>query len=911
MEYLSFDLRLGEWDPAAKTGVAEVLQSPAGEGRRHSFALHLDIARASSRAEHTPANAIALGQALADCALAQDSLALWRDSYQIARERDRRLRLRLQIDSWELSRLPWELLYDTRHGEFLVFDQRVSVVRYLRLQAMPPTLRQGKSLKVLVAAAAPRDQAQLDWEREQKVLNDALRELVAAGQIAVIHCEHATHEKLQSVLLENAPDVVHFIGHGEYDQEQRIGRLLLESEAGLSDPMGAPDVARLLRRYGANLVVLNACETAQGAWAGLAPALVRAEIPAVVAMQWAVEDRAAIRFSRAFYRALAMGRTLDECVSEGRVGASAANADPNDWAAPVLFLRSASGRLWTSDIAKSRGRAQARPLAGQAVEMRPAAAAPEAFSFKTRGPLLSSSDADLIIDRPELRRALRLAQQPSVTQYIAFLSARQTGKTTLLLRMMDMLRDQYACIFVDLAVLRAQDTRACFRFVAFRLISELREWLSDDFLAAGPQVENIENSVDFTEFLRALADALSAPRIILMLDEVGALAPQVSDSFFNALRTVFTQGRGLNTQLAKYLFVFSGAVDLYSLTYGTNSPLNICEKLYLQDFDVADTQHIVRQFERLNVQVPDEAASHIHGLAGGHPYLTMRLCALLEHAQVTTLTPEAIDRAAQQMLIEDDNIRHVIIELERRPAERRKLRSILIEGRETPFSRNDPVLASLEMIGAIRASQPCQVRNQLYERALRQYYAASERQAPAPIAAAEPAEDIAVSYARLQALRNEALDASGNYQRGKAWESFAAALFSLVPSFCVYPVVHTDTEQLDVVLAINGDAPGGAHWSIYAPAILVECRNLQDSTPQSMIAELVGKASLHNIRLVFVMTSGGTTSAAEQQARYSGARGDTCIVLIDDAEIAPLLDERGDLDAFLRNKVFEARLRRI
>ncbi len=29
----------------------------------------------------------------------------------------RGLRLRLHIDSWELSRLPWEVLYDSRRGE--------------------------------------------------------------------------------------------------------------------------------------------------------------------------------------------------------------------------------------------------------------------------------------------------------------------------------------------------------------------------------------------------------------------------------------------------------------------------------------------------------------------------------------------------------------------------------------------------------------------------------------------------------------------------------------------------------------------------------------------------------------------------------------------------------------------------
>ncbi len=488
----------------------------------------------------------------------------------------------------------------------------------------------------------------------------------------------------------------------------------------------------MLKRYRVNLVVLNACETASGAWAGLAPTLVRAEIPAVVAMQWPVEDRAATRFSQLFYRALSLGGTIDECVAEGRLASSAVSSAPGDWGAPVLFLRSASGRLWVNDIASPRKGEKETPSWPE-VGFRRALTRPGVpplgegeLLFKYRGPLSSDTDAERIIDRPELRRALRLARQPSVTQYIALLSARQTGKTTLLFRLTDLLQDSCACIYIDLSVLRAQDARACFRLLAFRLVSEVRALLAK--ATPLPEMARIEGAVDFLEFLSNLADVTPMPRIIILLDEVGALSPQVSDSFFNTLRTVFSQGRGLNSQLSKYLFVFSGAADLYSLTFGINPPLDICQKLYLRDFELPDVRAVVGQFDRLGVAVPSEAADQIYHLAGGHPYLTMRLCALLEMAGVTELTPDRIDMAAERMIREDENIRRVTRELDRHPPERRTLRDILVEGRRVPFSRNDPVLASLEMIGAIRATQPCQIRNRLYECALRQYYARLDRE---------------------------------------------------------------------------------------------------------------------------------------------------------------------------------------
>ncbi|MBC7236331.1 MAG: CHAT domain-containing protein, partial [Chloroflexi bacterium] len=598
MEYFSFDLRLGDWNPQTHTGEAEVLYSPAGEGRRYRFLLELDIEATAQRTHRTPAEAMGLGRALFESVFTEASLSLWRESYQIARERGRGLRLRLHINSWELGRVPWELLYDPRQGEFLVFDPHVSVVRYIRIGSSPPILRQTSTLKIMAVVASPQDLTQLDCDGEIKMLRQALQELIASGQVELIVSQHTTHEKLHMELLDHQPDVVHFVGHGEYVEEERAGYLILEDDRGLSHRLNATEAARMLRRYGTNLVLLNACETATGAWAGLAPALVRAEVAAVVAMQWPVEDRAAVRFTRSFYKALAQGRSIDECMAEGRVGASAASDDPNDWTAPVLFLRSISGQLWTQDLRRAPGKRPAEASAAQAFLPTFRGFAPEQEAlFKTRGPLLSATDIDLIIDRPALQRALRIARQPSVTQYVAILSARQTGKTTLLLRLRDLLQGDLVCIFIDLSVLSAQDVSACFGFVAFRLLSELRELLGDDLPMLATR--QVDSSVEFLEFLRELADNVAVPRIVLLIDEVGALAPDVSDSFFNTLRTVFTEGRTLTGRLAKYLFVFSGAVDLYTLTSGNNSPLNICEKIYLNDFDLDDVRKIVAQFGKL------------------------------------------------------------------------------------------------------------------------------------------------------------------------------------------------------------------------------------------------------------------------------------------------------------------------
>ena len=526
--------------------------------------------------------------------------------------------------------------------------------------------------------------------------------------------------------------------------------------------------------------------------------------------------------------------------------------------------------------------------------------------FKTKGPLDLKRDRAVLIDRKELDDILSLARQPVMSCYGALLSARQTGKTTLLFQAFLRLRDQFGSAYVDLSVLRNQNESACYRYVGFHLLTELKRWL--DPSSPVPDPAELNSSVDFLLFLRQMAESVRAPRIVIMLDEVGALSAEVSDSFFNTLRTLFNNARRMDNVLQKYLFVFCGAVDLYNLTFGTNSPLNICEKIYLSDFPLEDVQRLVMNFEKLGVSVHPEAINRIYELTQGHPYLTQRLCALMERRGVEVVSVSEVDSAVEDMLTDDDNLRHVIRQIMKSPEVARRLAEIVVEERHLTFTRNDPVLARLEMIGIIGPELVCKVRNPIYERVMRDYL---EREETLLGRGLEEDEGIEMAYLRLELLRRRALsEGNGTYEKGLTWEQYAAALFAVVPAFSVYPDVHTDTEQIDVLLAIDPDRKGGQFWNRYAPAILVECKNLKESTPQKVVSEVLGKASLHNINLVFVMTTGGTSPQAQQQARYSASRGETLVVLLDDSELEQVVGARRDIDQYLREKVLDAWIRR-
>ena len=88
------------------------------------------------------------------------------------------------------------------------------------------------------------------------------------------------------------------------------------------------------------LAVLNACEGARtsgrDAFSGVGQALVRQGLPAVVAMQTEISDRAALVFSHEFYYFLTRGLGIDAAICEVRK-AMAVSDEASEWGTAVLL----------------------------------------------------------------------------------------------------------------------------------------------------------------------------------------------------------------------------------------------------------------------------------------------------------------------------------------------------------------------------------------------------------------------------------------------------------------------------------------------------------------------------------------------------------------------------------------------
>jgi hypothetical protein len=366
LEYLDFELEIspgrGREYPVA------VVRSPAGEARGtmrfpyDELALQnrlkdLQIALLRSggpRRKVLSAEEQAVqdfGRDLFDALLSGEIRSRYDVSLQEAKRQGKGLRLKLRIQPPELAALPWEFLYDPRQAEYLCLSRHTPIVRYLELPQPIQPLTVTPPLRILGMVASPRDLPPLDVGREKQRVEEALKDLRAKGMVDFTWLDGQTWRDLQRALRTGTWHVFHFIGHGDFDRSRDEGFIALADEQGYSHHFYATELARLLaNHFPLRLVLLNSCKGALGSerdiFSSTAAILVRRGIPAVLAMQYEITDRAAIEFARAFYEALADGMPVDATVVEARIAISLAVTNTMEWGVPVLFMRSSDGVLF-------------------------------------------------------------------------------------------------------------------------------------------------------------------------------------------------------------------------------------------------------------------------------------------------------------------------------------------------------------------------------------------------------------------------------------------------------------------------------------------------------------------------------------------------------------------------------------
>jgi calcineurin-like phosphoesterase family protein len=161
---------------------------------------------------------------------------------------------------------------------------------------------------ILTLASSPINEARLRLDKEVREIKTVLRLAKQGSEFSLEQREAVRPDDLQDALLDVEPEIVHFGGHGT-----GVDGLALENEAGETQLVSTNALAILFKLVKSHVqcVILNACYSEVQAKA------INEHIEYVIGMKQAIGDRAAINFSKGFYRALGNGKSIEEAFEFG------------------------------------------------------------------------------------------------------------------------------------------------------------------------------------------------------------------------------------------------------------------------------------------------------------------------------------------------------------------------------------------------------------------------------------------------------------------------------------------------------------------------------------------------------------------------------------------------------------------
>ncbi|MEM7048368.1 MAG: SAVED domain-containing protein [Acidobacteriota bacterium] len=272
---------------------------------------------------------------------------------------DRNVGLRVRI-AWSpnksslnaIAAAPWELIRRPQSGDFLSRRSRFPVSRFLQGMTPITQLKVNGPLKILIVTSQPTDISPVDAKQEELDIHRAFRK----RHDVEVTSESPILERVRDRIADDGINVLHFIGHGNFDPSTSEGTVVFTNKKGLATRWAGDMFAEYVTDLPSlRMVVLSSCYGAalprlngQDPFLTIAPSLLqRAEIPAVVAMQFPLSNLAATTFARRFYQRIAVGTPVDVAACEGRLAIHALRSTPSrlEWPLPVVFMRVEDGHI--------------------------------------------------------------------------------------------------------------------------------------------------------------------------------------------------------------------------------------------------------------------------------------------------------------------------------------------------------------------------------------------------------------------------------------------------------------------------------------------------------------------------------------------------------------------------------------
>lgn len=304
------------------------------------------------------------------------------------------------------------------------------------------------------------------------------------------------------------------------------------------------------------------------------------------------------------------------------------------------------------------------------------------------------------------------------------LTARQMGKSSLMVRTAARLRDSGARVAVlDLTSLGQNLTT--------------EQWYNGLIERAGQQFRLEEEVEDcwrrfphlgpMRRFMRVLSDVIlpvREDRIVIFVDEIDAVRslPFSTDEFFAGIRECFNR-RSSDPQMERLTFCLLGVATPSDLIRDTRTtPFNIGRRIELTDFTEQEAMPLVQGLGA-DDGVGAALLRRIIYWTGGHPYLTQRLCQAVAQAG-TVRNPSAVDRLCQELFLStrardrDDNLLFVRERMLRSEVDTPGLLTVyerILDGKAVRDDETNPLISVLRLSGITRVENGIlKVRSRVY-----------------------------------------------------------------------------------------------------------------------------------------------------------------------------------------------------
>jgi hypothetical protein len=268
----------------------------------------------------------------------------------------RRIRLRIDAEAPELHAVPWELLADPSNGHVaynLAAANATPFSRYLAGQWEPGSPIRKRPIRVLVAIANPIGLAAFNLSMvadEPEWLS--LQTAVAGMPVELVRYPDGGAPCTLAGLsaeLHKGYHALHFIGLSAFNERTGQAMLSLADEQNNVSWATDQEIANVFAATNdLRLVFLEISQASSrkqtDAFRVLAPKLVQAGVPAVLAMQDLVPAQTARVFAGVFYRQLLQHGLVDLATNEARASLLATRSA--DASIPVLYMRIRDGRLF-------------------------------------------------------------------------------------------------------------------------------------------------------------------------------------------------------------------------------------------------------------------------------------------------------------------------------------------------------------------------------------------------------------------------------------------------------------------------------------------------------------------------------------------------------------------------------------